>query len=180
MIGPSGVGKTSIINGYISEYKDFVVARNFTTRLPRGEHDNEFVFVNKTEFTRLVNEDFFFEYEEICDNYYGTPRENLSKSHVFFNIDINGAINLQKEIEDLVIIFVITPSRQELIERLKNRKCNSDIEKRIARIDEEVHKHAICNYKIVNHSLTESIKILRNIVEIEKMRKDFDEIIHKF
>lgn len=180
IIGPSGCGKTTIINEYINKYNDFTVMQNITTRSKRHENDNEFTFITTDEFKRLLSRDFFFEYEYIFNNYYGTPRSNLEKHDVFFNIDIKGAIKLQSEIKNLIIVFIITPSREELITRLHNRQCNSNIEKRLQRIDEEVQKHHVSNYKIVNESVDESVQILRNIIEIERMRKKFNSIIVNF
>lgn len=180
IIGPSGCGKTTIINAYIAKYGDFSVMLNCTTRSKRGENDNEFTFISREEFEDLINSDFFFEYEYIFNNYYGTPRDNLTHKDVFFNVDINGAIKLQNEIKNLVIVFILAPSREELIARLHNRRCNSNIEKRLQRINEEVTKHHVSNYKIINESIDESVRMLRNIIEIERMREKFDSIIVNF
>jgi guanylate kinase len=180
IIGPSGVGKTSIINQYMEKYGGFSVAKNFTTRQKRSQEDNEFIFVSKEEFNNLINKDFFFEYEHIFDNYYGTPMNNLSKSNTFFNLDINGAIKLKNNINDLVVIFIITPTRDELVTRLQNRKCNSNIAKRIERIDDEIRQHSIADYRIVNRTIDESTEILKSIIDIEKMRIEFNKIVNTF
>jgi guanylate kinase len=180
IIGPSGCGKTTIINKYIEQYGNFSVSKNYTTRNKRHEDDNEFIFMSEDEFKELINNEFFFEHEYIFNNYYGTPKSNLSKNNVFFNVDIKGAIKLKESINNLIIIFIITPCRQTLINRLTNRQCNSDIERRLKRIDEEVQKHHISNYKIINDDLSESVKTLRSIIEIEQMRSKFDEIIREF
>lgn len=180
IVGPSGCGKTTIINKYIEKYGDFSVSKNITTRVKRHENDNEFIFVDQQEFERLIEEDFFFEYENIFNNYYGTPRGSLQTNNVFFNLDINGVKKLKNHVNDIIVIFIITVSREVLMSRLQNRKCNSNIEKRMQRIDEEISQHAICHYKIVNDDLDESVSMLRNIISIEKMRTKFENILHNF
>ncbi len=180
IIGPSGCGKTTIIDKYIQDYSDYSVSKNYTTRGKRHVDDNEFVFIGEDEFRNLIDENFFFEHEYIFNNYYGTPQDNLRQDNVFFNVDVKGAMKLQEVIKNLVVVFIITPCRQTLVNRLVSRQCSSNIDRRLQRIDEELQKHHISNYKIVNDDLNESVNALRSIIEIEQMRNRFDDIIHKF
>ncbi len=180
IIGPSGCGKTTIIDNYIDKYGDFTVSKNYTTRSKRHENDNEFIFIDELEFKKLIDNEFFFEHECIFNNYYGTPKSNLQKSNVFFNIDIKGAMKLKESLNQLIIIFIITPCRQTLVNRLTSRQCNSNIERRLQRINEEVQKHHISNYKIINDNLNESVETLRSIIKIEQIHSKFSEIIKEF
>ena len=180
IIGPSGCGKTTIINKYIHDYNDFSVSKNYTTRGKRNDDDNEFVFVDESEFKNLIDQEFFFEHEHIFNNYYGTPNDNIRARNIFFNVDVKGVIKLKEAIPSLIIVFIITPCRQTLVNRLTSRQCNSNIERRLQRIDEELQKHHISNHKIVNDDLNESVKALRYIIEIEQMRQRFDDIICTF
>lgn len=180
IIGPSGAGKTTIIDEYVRQYEDFKIARSFTTRLPRNTEDNEFIFVKKEEFENLIGENFFLEYEHIFNNYYGTPKLYLESGNIFFNVDIKGATKLKNYLKDLIIIFILPRTREHLVSRLNNRNCGSDVTKRLERVQEEIDKCYISDYFIVNDTVNQSVETLRKIIDIEYSRRDFRKIVRDF
>ena len=127
---PSGAGKTSLVN-LLSKQDNFKISISHTTRKPRyGEIPNkDYYFVNDQEFKRLINNQEFIEYAKVFNNYYGTSRtpviDNLNKGkNVLFDIDWQGTrqIKNKKLKYQLFTIFILPPSKNELLKRLIKRE----------------------------------------------------------
>lgn len=172
--GPSGAGKTTLINKLL--YK-FSYIKSYTTRLPRGIGDDEYIFISKDRFITLMNEGFFFEYENIFDNYYGTSYESLVTENAIFNVNIDGMKKLQSKIKDLICIMIIPPSYDEVRSRITNRNCK-DIEKRLANIVYDMG--GFYHYAIVNDDLDRAYRILESICDIESEKERVERIKSSF
>ena len=125
--GPSGAGKGTICKRVLDEL-DIDLSISMTTRKPReGEvHGVNYYFVTKEEFQERIAEDGFFEYAQVYENYYGTPKqmvmEQLAKGRdVLLEIDTQGALNVKKAYPEGVAIFLLPPSLEELRKRLTGR-----------------------------------------------------------
>jgi guanylate kinase len=132
--GPSGVGKDTIIEemrrreaaGGRQDARHYVVT--VTTRAPRdGEIDGvDYHFVDRAEFIRMWRARGFLEANEVHGNYYGSPREQvrealLAGKDVILKIDVQGAQVVKEQVSEAVLIFIIPPSFETLLERLRAR-----------------------------------------------------------
>ena len=131
---PSGAGKTTLSKKIQQSDNSFKISVSHTTRKARvNEVDGvDYHFVNKNEFKKLLNEDAFYEHTEIFGNYYGTSRTSVNKiikdkCNVLFDIDWKGAKKLSgyKEL-NLLKIFILPPSKEELKKRLIARNQDDD------------------------------------------------------
>ena len=121
---PSGAGKTTLVKK-LSEKNNFEISISHTTRQPRtNENQNEdYFFVDEKEFKRLIKNEEFLEYAKVFNNFYGTTRtpviDKLSKGkNVLFDIDWQGAQQLREKMrDDIVSVFILPPSKKELLFR---------------------------------------------------------------
>ena len=146
---PSGAGKTSIVHKLLTFHKNYAFSISATTREKRvGELDGkDYYFLSSSEFQKRVSNREFVEYQEVYPGmFYGTLRSEIERlweerKVVLFDIDVKGAENLKKEFgNDAFVIFIKPPSKESLINRLKNRNTESadSLNKRIKRAEEEL------------------------------------------
>jgi guanylate kinase len=138
--GPSGVGKSSVVDGVLAQTgASFSVSA--TTRAPRpGEVDGEdYFFVNKGEFDELIADGALLEWAEYGGHRYGTPRtgvqERLDAGHdVVLDIENLGAHQVKAAYPEAVLVFIVPPSTEELERRLRSRgdTTDQDIERRLS------------------------------------------------
>ena len=121
---PSGAGKTTLVKK-LSEKVNFEISISHTTREPRrNEKQNEdYFFVNESEFKRLIRNEEFLEYAKVFNNFYGTTRtpviDKLNKGqNVLFDIDWQGADQIKNKKLDykLITFFILPPSKEELFD----------------------------------------------------------------
>ena len=146
---PSGVGKTTLTKKIQQKYSNFKISVSHTTRSPRTNEINgiDYNFVSKEEFKELIRKKEFYEYAKIFDNYYGTLKKNvdntIKNNDIIFDIDWQGTKQLSKfKNLNLIKLYLITDSKEELKQRLLKRDQNSeeDIKKRFNSFDEDI-KH---------------------------------------
>jgi len=133
--GPSGVGKTTVIDGLLRRpgYARSITA---TTRAPRpGEKDGtDYIFLTRERFEEGLNAGRFLEHATVHGNLYGTPRDGveavLSRGDVcLLNIDVQGAESLRRSGLPVVTVFLLPPSPEELAARLAKRGTETEAEK---------------------------------------------------
>ncbi|MDQ4085962.1 MAG: guanylate kinase [Actinomycetota bacterium] len=139
--GPSGVGKSTVVNTLRREYPEVWVSVSATTRAPRpGEvHGRHYYFVDDEEFDRLVGEGALLEWAEFAGHRYGTPREPVRDRldrgvPVLLEIDLQGARQIRASVPDARLVFLRPPSWEELVRRLTGRGTESSrvVERRLA------------------------------------------------
>jgi len=173
---PSGGGKTSIIKKLLEKYPgNYVYSISATTRKPRpGEVDGkDYFFLGEDQFKKDIEQNRFLEWEIVHGYYYGTPKAYIEKcindgKYVFLDIDVNGALRVAKNYPDRTItIFISPPSIDELVERLKNRKTDSqeEIDRRLVRIPMEMKKSKQFKYVVVNDKLDKTVSEVDNIIK---------------
>ena len=119
--GPSGAGKGTICKALLNKNDQIKLSVSATTRKPRnGEvHGVNYFFIEKEEFTKMIENGEFLEYAQIYDNFYGTPKaaiiECLEKGQdVILEIEMQGARQIKEVYPEGVFIFVLPPSLEEL------------------------------------------------------------------
>ena len=165
--GPSGVGKSTIINELI-KYKNLYFSVSHTTREKRhNEKEGEdYFFVTDQDFTNLINKDFFIEYEKYGTDFYGTGKDQLVKNDLItvLDVEVNGATKLLKENTEFVGIF-IDIDNNELIKRLKTRGHDDDfITKRMDLANEQRSKIKEFDYIIKNVDINTTVKKILDLI----------------
>lgn len=177
--GPSGVGKTSIIDGVMKKVKNVVFSVSCTTR-PRRPNEvdgRDYFFVDEQTFKRMVEQDEFLEWAVVHGYYYGTPRKFVEEQlknnvNVILDIDVQGAMTVMKKVKDAVFIFIAPPSFEELKRRLMKRgtERQEDMMKRLEDAKKELEQIPKFQYLIVNVDLQESIDQLTSIIVAEQLK----------
>ena len=183
---PSGAGKTTLV-GLLSQNQNFEISISHTTRKPRPNeiHNEDYYFVSKNEFKKLIDNEEFLEYAKVFNNLYGTTRtpviEKLDKGkHVLFDIDWQGADQIKNKRLDykLITFFILPPSREVLYQRLLNRHTGDKImvEERMNQFKHDVLHWINYDYVVINDSLDNCLsKILKLInADIRNDSKAFD------
>ena len=178
---PSGAGKTTLSERLLKTDKDIVLSISATTRSRRpGEaHGQDYYFVSEEEFFRMRDAGEFLEWANVFGNYYGTPRPLVEATlrqgkDVLFDIDWQGAQQLDEVAgEDVVKVFILPPSRDELERRLRRRAQDPEdvVQKRMAKANSEMSHWAEYDYVIVNYDLDESEALLKSILFAERLKR---------
>ena len=142
---PSGTGKTTIVRELIKNNENLVASVSYTTRKKRANEieGKDYVFVSSELFSSMVEEKSFLEHAKVFDCFYGTPKKEVEDSlnkglSVILEIDWQGAMQIKKERPDCLMLFIIPPSKEELMFRLRKRATDSDNEIRL-RFDEALN-----------------------------------------
>lgn len=189
--GPSGAGKGTICKALLNKNDQIKLSVSATTRKPRnGEvHGVNYFFIEKEEFTKMIENGEFLEYAQIYDNFYGTPKaaiiECLEKGQdVILEIEMQGARQIKEVYPEGVFIFVLPPSLEELKSRIVGRgtETQEEIEKRFSCAFEEVNQIVNYDYFIVNEDIEKSVSDVEAIIcaEKNKVTRYKNNIIDKF
>jgi len=184
---PSGAGKTTLVK-LLSKLNNFEISISHTTREPRpNEKANEdYYFINESEFKRLIKNQEFLEYAKVFNNYYGTSRtpviNKLSQGkHVLFDIDWQGADQIKNKKLDykLITFFILPPSKEVLYQRLTSRDMKDKLiaDERMKQFSRDVLHWINYNYVVINDDLTKCYNRINNLIEAEinNGSKDYDE-----
>lgn len=178
---PSGAGKTTLSRLLLEREKNLVMSVSVTTRPKRpGEIEgNDYFFVSKDDFGRMVEEEQFLEYAVVFGEFYGTPRKKVQESlqqgiDVLFDIDWQGTQQItQRARQDVVSVFILPPSMSELERRLYHRAQDSaeTVAKRMAKAHNEISHWHEYDYVIINSSLDESLERIAAILQAERLKR---------
>lgn len=175
--GPSGVGKGTVRRALFDlPSHEFEYSISYTTRpIREGEVDGEdYHFVTKETFEEMIKEDKFLEWAEFVGNYYGTPKEAIEEKlsegkEVVLEIEVDGALQIRKQMKDAVFIFIVPPGKQALYDRLLKRGTESEdkIRERIYKAESEfklAHKY---DYIVVNDDVRNAADRIVAIIRAE-------------
>ena len=178
---PSGAGKTTLSRLLLEKDDNISLSISTTTRSPRlGEVDGEaYHFVPVEKFEKMLENEGFLEHAKVFDHYYGTPAAPVEAAlkdgkDVLFDIDWQGTQQLNQKIpEDLVRVFILPPSKDELENRLKGRAQDSEevVSKRMSKANSEISHWAEYDYVIINDDLDEAEAELFTILKAERMKR---------
>lgn len=184
---PSGAGKTSLVRRAIVELTELTVAVSHTTRPIRpGETDGEdYHYVSRAQFEQLIDSDQFLEYAEVFGHYYGTSMDSVNDSlssgtDVILEIDWQGAAQVRQKLDDVLSIFILPPSRNTLIERLRGRGQDSDevIDTRTAEAVKEMRQYHRADYLIINDDFDQALAELKAVVLSHRVQKSRQALRH--
>ena len=178
---PSGAGKSTISRALLEREPRLEMSVSMTTRPKRpGEVEGtDYFFVDKKTFQAKVEAGEFLEHATVFDNSYGTPKGPVQKSlkagnDVLFDVDWQGTQQLaQSAPQDVVRIFILPPSIEELERRLHTRAQDSDevVRKRMAKATSEMSHWDAYDYVIVNEDVEISVGRLQAILAAERLKR---------
>lgn len=179
---PSGAGKSTIARALLERDPHIAVSVSCTTRPPRpGEVDGkDYHFVSVEKFHLMVESGQFLEHARVFDNFYGTPRDPVedalaSGRDVLFDIDWQGTQQLGDNArDDLVTVFILPPSVEELERRLRGRAQDSEdvVKKRMAKAGDEMSHWFEYDYVLLNTDVERSIARVQAILDAERLKRD--------
>lgn len=178
---PSGGGKTTIARELLRRRHDLGYSVSCTTRTPREneEHGRDYYFLSRSEFLKERERHAFAESAEVHGNLYGTLKAEVKRvlsagRHVLMDIDVQGAKQFKRAFPDSVTIFVLPPSAEVLLERLRSRQTESR-EQLLARMQSALMElQAIDEYEyvVVNDDLEQAIRTVASIIDAEVVSRD--------
>ena len=178
---PSGAGKSSIARNMLAD-DNLELSVSVTTRGRRGsEIDGEhYHFISVPQFERLRQTNALLEYAEVHGNFYGTPREEVEKAmsagrDMLFDIDYQGGQQLmEKARADVVSVFILPPSMEELKSRLHRRAEDTEevINQRLENARVEIPHWREYDYVVINQDLQVAHQEVRAILTAERLRRD--------
>lgn len=190
---PSGAGKTTISREILKEDDNLILSVSATTRPKRpGErHGVDYHFVNDAEFEAMVEKGELLEHARVFEQRYGTPRKPVEEAlnagrDVLFDIDWQGTQQLSgKMSKDLVRVFILPPSQDELERRLHTRAQDSAevVKSRMAKAADEMSHWDAYDYIIVNQQLERSVEQVRAVLTAERLRRErllgLEDFVHR-
>lgn len=177
---PSGGGKTTIARALLARRSDVGYSVSCTTRSPRpGEqHGRDYYFLTRTEFLAERERGAFAESAEVHGNLYGTLRAEVERvlaagQHVVMDIDPQGARQFVRAFPQTVTIFILPPSAEVLLDRLRARKTESAVQlaARLTSALQELQQVDEYQYVVVNDDLERAVTGVSSIVDAEVMSR---------
>ena len=170
---PSGAGKTTLVKALVTRNPELRFSISYTTRPKRrNEADGvDYLFVDKDRFDELRAAGELLESAEVFDNHYGTSRrqveEHLKAGHsVILEIDWQGARQVRKAMPECVTIFILPPSHEELVRRLRDRRTDSDavINRRLRDAISDMAHWEEFDYVVINDDLDQAVADLEAVL----------------
>lgn len=181
--GAAGTGKGTVVN-QLKQDDAVRVSVSATTRSPRaGEKNGEqYHFVTRETFLKMIEENGFLEYAEYVGNFYGSPKKQAEEwmeegKDVILEIEVQGCQQVKRNFPSCISIFILPPSMEVLEQRLRNRGTETEevILQRLARAKEEIPLSEEYDYVVVNDRLEDCVAEIKAILQKEKSRKISEE-----
>jgi guanylate kinase len=177
--GPSGTGKSTIVDALLAQHRNFVESVSATTReRRRGErHKRDYFFLTHEQFRNKSRRGEFIETVRLFGEYYGTPKEFVESAlernkTILFDIDIRGGRAIKRWRKDAVLVFIMPPSTRVLEQRLRGRKSESDVslKRRLARSLKEMKNWTKYDYVVCNDDLEQTVALIETIIRAESQK----------
>lgn len=169
---PSGAGKTTIARALVEREPDFSFSVSATTREPRDYevHGRDYWFLSRDAFEAMVDRGEFAEWAEVHGRLYGTPKNSLLEaggggSHVILDIDVQGAVQIKEAVPDALLLFILPPSVDTLLQRLKGRgtEGEGDLRTRLTTALSELEAAEAFDFFVVNEDLDDAVREVRTL-----------------
>lgn len=176
---PSGTGKSTLVKALLELDSRLQVSLSHTTRSPRGQeqHGREYWFTSSEEFQAMIDRGDFFEHAEVHGNHYGTSRHAIEDrikngEDVVLEIDWQGALQIKQIFANAILIFILPPSYEELLQRLNRRGEDSPevIELRMKNAKIEVAQAQFFDFVVVNALFESALFDLKAIVHSQRLK----------
>ena len=176
---PSGTGKSSLVNALLQLDSHLCVSVSHTTRAPRGQEQDgrEYHFTDEAAFRAMVERGDFLEWAQVHGHLYGTSRRAIEDSlrggqDIVLEIDWQGALQIKQLFPDAVLIFILPPNWQELLQRLQRRGEDGPdvIERRMANARLEVAQAQYFDFVIINALFETALFDLKTIVHSQRLK----------
>jgi guanylate kinase len=178
---PSGSGKTTIVRRILKDIPELAFSVSATTRKKRDDEKNgiHYYFITEEQFREKIEKNEFIEWEKFYDYYYGTYKKIVDDAvstgkSIILEVDVKGALSLKNIYPDAVLIYIVPPSFNELVNRLKKRNTEdkADLQKRIDRAKMELglkdkFDHFVDNTEL-DKAIFEAERLIRNLISKEK------------
>ena len=178
---PSGAGKTTIARHLLEAEPELTLSVSVTTRPRRASEVDgvHYHFIERERYDRMVAGGELLEHAEVYGHGYGTPAAAVEGAlergrDVLFDIDWQGAQQLRQQVsQDIVTMFILPPSTEELARRLKKRAEDTDevVARRLSQIAADVTHWAEYDYVMVNHDLDKSVAAARSVLVAERLKR---------
>ena len=177
---PSGAGKTSISKKILTKDKSIALSISCTTRPRRvGEKNKkDYIFIDDLNFEKIKKEKAFLESAKVFGYHYGTLKQTIEdffkkKKDVLFDIDWQGYQQLKQSGQDVVGIFILPPSKKELIQRLekRGRDTKSEMKKRMNLVQDEISHFPEYDYVVINKDINKCADQILSIISTERLRR---------
>lgn len=179
--GPSGVGKGTILSRLLELRNDVTFSISATTRAPRpGEiHGQHYHFLDHDTFTHWVEQGRFLEWNQVHDQFYGTPRDYVASQrsrglHVLLDVDVQGGLQVMQAEPDHVSVFIAPPDLDALRHRLLTRGTETadQVRRRLLTARVELRSLEHYRYLIINSEVDQAVAELNAILTGETLRID--------
>ncbi len=176
---PSGAGKSSLVKALLAVDGRLAVSVSHTTRPPRGQEQDgrEYHFIAEPTFRDMVMNSAFFEWAEVHGNLYGTSRPAIEQrlqagEDVVLEIDWQGALQIKRLFTGAVLVFILPPSWDELLQRLERRgEDPADvIETRMVNARLEVAQARHFDYIVINADFGTALSDLKAVVHAQRLK----------
>jgi guanylate kinase len=177
---PSGGGKTTIARELLKVREDVGYSVSCTTRKPRiGELEGtDYYFLSRPAFRAAVDSGEFAEAAQVHGEFYGTllrevERVRGSGRHVVMDIDVQGARQMVRAYPESVLIFVLPPSTEILLDRLGSRRTEDPdaLSRRLTNAIEELREVPLYDYVVTNDDLRSAVEKVASIIDAESVRR---------
>ena len=179
IIAASGTGKTTLVSQLLVENSDMATVRSYTTRSRRkNEEATCYGFVTYDEFSQMIDNQDFLEYQKVFGNYYGTPIKEFESlradgKNVILEIDWQGAMSVKEKMPSATCIAILPPSLEILSSRLSGRQTESiqDLNLRLKQAQSDIKAFlSIADYFVVNDNLNQACLQLSWIIRSEGLK----------
>lgn len=177
---PSGAGKTSISKKILIKDKKIALSISCTTRPRRvGEKNKkDYIFIDDLNFEKIKKEKAFLEIAKVFGYQYGTLKKTVEnffnkKKDVLFDIDWQGYQQLKQSGQEVVGIFILPPSKKELIQRLEKRGRDTKLEmkKRMSMVQDEISHFPEYDYVVINKDMDVCVNQILSIISSERLKR---------
>jgi guanylate kinase len=179
---PSGAGKTTLTRKLLKRFPELCFSVSHTTRAPRPTETDgtDYHFVDRPTFLEKISEGAFLEWAEVHGNLYGTSRSEIERAKalpgcrgMIFDIDYQGARQIRAKAPDVIGVFILPPSMEELLRRLRGRASETEetVQRRFDVAKREIEHYALFDYVILNDNLDSAFDHLAAVVLAERCRR---------
>ncbi len=181
--GPSGTGKDTLMKKLFEKLPELAFSISSITRPIRSDEvpGEKYNFISHEQFEKMLADDEFLEHNLYVGNYYGTPKTPVINciekgQDILIEVDVNGAAQIREKMPDVVTIFILPPSLEELKRRLTSRGTDSPevIEKRLNEALREIEGSVDYDFVVVNDKLEKAVDDFINILSVDKCKTELN------